>query len=123
MEMVYTTLLIKKKNKHNKKNMKYKFIQVNNDLNKAEAFANTLNNSNILNVQNIIQPQSYIKTIDVIERFQSEGWVLKGVSEQRDKKSRKKFYFSRNCRINRSIHWFVWYSLGNNELISIDSNF
>jgi len=89
MEMVYTTLLIKKKNKQNKKNMKYKFIQVNNDLNKAEAFANTLNNSNILNVQNIIQPQSYIKTIDVIERFQSEGWVLKGVSEQRDKKSRK----------------------------------
>ena len=69
--------------------MKYKFIPVDNDLNKAEAFANTLNNSNILNVQKIIQPESYIKTLDVIEMFQSEGWVLKGVAEQRNKGSRK----------------------------------
>jgi len=69
--------------------MKYKFISVDNDLNKAEAFANTLNNSNILNVQKIKQPSSYIKTIDVIEQFQSEGWILKGVSEQRNKRSRK----------------------------------
>tara|TARA_R110000803_G_scaffold39744_3_gene85743 strand:+ start:820 stop:1572 length:753 start_codon:yes stop_codon:yes gene_type:complete len=69
--------------------MQYKFIPVDNNLDKAEAFANTLNNSNIRNVQKIIQPESYIKTLDVIERFQNEGWLLKGVSEQRGKSNRK----------------------------------
>ena len=69
--------------------MKYKFIPVNNDLNKAEAFANTLNNSNIINVQKIKQPTNYIETMDAVEMFQKEGWILKGVAEQRNKGSRK----------------------------------
>ena len=37
--------------------MKNKFIQVDNDLNKAIAFANTLDNNNIINVQKIKQKE------------------------------------------------------------------
>lgn len=65
--------------------MKNKFIQVNNDLNKAIAFANTLDNNNIINVQKIKQKEFYIPTLDVVTKLQDEGWQLKGVAEHRGK--------------------------------------
>ena len=69
--------------------MKNKFIQVDNDLNKAIAFANSLDNNNIINVQKIKQKEFYIPTLDVITKLQDEGWRLSGVAEQRNKKNRK----------------------------------
>ena len=69
--------------------LKRNFIQVGNDLNKAIAFANTLDNNNILNVQRIKQKEFYIPTIDVVQKLQKEGWMINGVDEQRNKKSRK----------------------------------
>ena len=65
--------------------MKYKFIPVDNDINKAIAFANTLDVNNIKNVQRIKQKPFYIETIDVVQQLQNEGWQLKGVAEQRGK--------------------------------------
>ena len=65
--------------------MKNKFIPVDNDLNKAIAFANTLDNNNIRNVQRIKQKEFYIPTLDVVTKLQDEGWRLSGVAEQRSK--------------------------------------
>ena len=65
--------------------MKNKFIQVDNDLTKAIAFANTLDNNNIINVQKIKQKEFYIPTLDVVTKLQNEGWQLKGVAEHRSK--------------------------------------
>ncbi len=63
--------------------MKYKFIPVDNDINKAIAFANTLDSNNVKNIQRIKQKPFYIDTLDVIQQLQNEGWILKGVAEQR----------------------------------------
>ena len=91
--------------------MRYKFIPVENNINKAIAFANTLDQSNIKNVQNIKQKPFYIDTLDVIKQLQSEGWEIRGVAEQR-LKNRKVNYNSANiiaccnkwtcckCRVN-----------------------
>ncbi len=65
--------------------MKYKFIPVDNNINKAVAFANTLDANNIKNVQRIKQKEFYIPTIEVLERLQKGGWVVKGVAEHRGK--------------------------------------
>jgi hypothetical protein len=65
--------------------MKNKFIQVNNDLTKAIAFANSLDNNNLINVQKIKQKEFYIPTLDVVTKLQDEGWRLSGVAEQRGK--------------------------------------
>ena len=65
--------------------MKNKFIQVDNDLTKAIAFANTLDNNNIINVQKIKQKEFYIPTLDLVTKLQDEGWQLKGVAEHRSK--------------------------------------
>ena len=65
--------------------MKNKFIPVDNNINKAIAFANTLDSNNIVNVQKIKQKPFYIPTMDVVERLQNEGWLLKGVAEHRVK--------------------------------------
>lgn len=65
--------------------MKYKFIPVDNNINKAIAFANTLDSNNIKNVQRIKQKPFYIDTLDVVQQLQNEGWLLKGVAEQRAK--------------------------------------
>ena len=65
--------------------MKYKFIPVDNNINKAIAFANTLDLNNIKNNQQIIQKPFYIPTLDVVEMLQNEGFELKGVAEQRGK--------------------------------------
>jgi hypothetical protein len=63
--------------------MKYKFIPVDNNINKAIAFANTLDNNNIRNVQRIKQKEFYIPTLGVVTKLQNEGWQLSGVAEQR----------------------------------------
>ena len=63
--------------------MKNKFIQVNNDLTKAIAFANSLDNNNIINVQKIKQKEFYIPTLDLVTKLQNEGWRLSGVAEHR----------------------------------------
>jgi hypothetical protein len=60
-----------------------KFIPVDNNINKAVAFANTLDVSNIRNIQRIKTKEFYIPTLDVIEKLQDEGWQLSGVNEQR----------------------------------------
>jgi len=65
--------------------MRNKFIPVDNDLNKAIAFANTLDNNNIRNVQRIKQKEFYIPTLDVVTKLQNEGWKISGVAEQRGK--------------------------------------
>jgi len=65
--------------------MRNKFIPVDNDLNKAIAFANTLDNNNIQNVQRIKQKEFYIPTLDVVTKLQDEGWRISGVAEQRGK--------------------------------------
>ena len=65
--------------------MKEKFIPVNNDVNKAIAFANTLDLNNIKNVQKLNTPQYYIETLDVVKILQNEGWELSGVDEFRNK--------------------------------------
>jgi hypothetical protein len=65
--------------------MKYKFIPVDNNINKAIAFANTFDINNIKNVQKIKQKPFYIETLDAIKMLQNEGWQLKGVAEQRGK--------------------------------------
>ena len=69
--------------------MKYKFIPVDNNINKAVAFANTLDANNIKNVQRIKTKEFYIPTIEVVEKLQDEGWMIKGVAEHRMKKNRK----------------------------------
>jgi hypothetical protein len=65
--------------------MKYKFIPVDNNINKAIAFANTLDSNNIKNVQRIKQKPFYIPTLDAVEMLQKDGWLIKGVAEQRGK--------------------------------------
>jgi hypothetical protein len=65
-----------------------KFIPVDNDINKAIAFANTLDADNIKNIQRIKTKEFYIPTVNVIEKLQDEGWHIAGVNEQRSK-SRK----------------------------------
>lgn len=62
-----------------------KFIPVDNNINKAVAFANTLAVSNIRNVQRIKTKEFYIPTLEVVEKLQDEGWQLSGVNEQRGK--------------------------------------
>jgi len=65
--------------------MKYKFIPVDNNINKAVAFANTLDANNIKNIQRIKQKEFYIPTIEVLGMLQKEGWIVKGVAEHREK--------------------------------------
>lgn len=65
--------------------MKEKFIPVNNNIDKAIAFANTLDSNNIRNIQKIKQPQHYIDTLEVVKVLQGEGWTLHGVDEFRNK--------------------------------------
>jgi hypothetical protein len=69
--------------------MQYKFIPVNNDLNKAVAFANTLDADYIKKTQRVKQTEFYIPTMNVVQKLQNEGWMINGVDEQRDKKTRK----------------------------------
>ena len=61
-----TNILLKTKITH----MKYKFIPVDDSINKAIAFANTLDVNNIKNVQKIKQKPFYIETLDAIKMLQ-----------------------------------------------------
>jgi hypothetical protein len=65
--------------------MKYKFIPVDNNIDKAIAFANTLDVNNIKKIQKIKQKPFYIPTLNAVEILQNDGWLLKGVAEQRGK--------------------------------------
>jgi hypothetical protein len=73
--------------------MRVKFIPVNNNLDKAIAFANTLDPNNIRNVQKIQTPQHYIETLDVVKMLQNEGWELSGVDEYRNKQRKVVSHF------------------------------
>jgi hypothetical protein len=75
--------IIKRKDMRNTK--KTKFIPVDNNINKAIAFANTLDLNNIKNVQRIKTKEFYIPTIEVVTKLQDEGWEITGVNEQRGK--------------------------------------
>jgi hypothetical protein len=66
-----------------------KFIPVENNVKKAIAFANTLDNGFITNVQKIKQKEHYIKSMDVVNLLQNEGWNIAGVDELRNKRTKK----------------------------------
>jgi len=69
--------------------MRYKFIPVNNDINKAKAFANSLDQNFIINTQCIKQKPHYVPSMEVIETLHKDGWIIEGVSEERQKSTRK----------------------------------
>ena len=73
--------------------MRPKFIPVNNNIDKAIAFANTLDSNNIRNIQKIQTPQHYIETLDVVKILQNEGWELSGVDEYRNKQRKVVSHF------------------------------
>ena len=58
--------------------MRNSYIPVNN-IDKAIAFANTLDYDFITKNQRIKPVDEYIKTVDIIEQFQEKGWILDGV--------------------------------------------
>jgi hypothetical protein len=66
--------------------MKYKFIPVNNDLDKAVAFANSLDNNFVTSQQKIKQKSTYINPLEIVKILQEDGWKLKGVDEHRNNK-------------------------------------
>ena len=97
--------------------MRNKFIPVDNDLNKAIAFANTLDNNNIRNVQRIKQKEFYIPTLDVITKLQddtkkgqnSKGYYTSFINIQQVTKSddfagsnRLKHMMEAFCKVERS---------------------
>jgi hypothetical protein len=63
--------------------MRPKFIPVDNDVKKAIAFANSLDQNYLTNVQKVKQKTFYMPTLDIVNSLQSEGWQLKGVDEYR----------------------------------------
>ena len=67
--------------------MKNSFIPVNNNINKAIAFAPSLTKE-FRDKNRIVQKPHYIETLDIIEGLQDQGWQIQGVCEQREK-SRK----------------------------------
>tara|TARA_R110000744_G_scaffold254459_2_gene370019 strand:+ start:824 stop:1579 length:756 start_codon:yes stop_codon:yes gene_type:complete len=66
--------------------MKNKFIPVNNDFDKAIAFANTFDTNNIRDIHHMNPPNTFINPLSVAEALQGEGWELQGVAEQRNKR-------------------------------------
>ncbi len=69
--------------------MQYKFYSVGNDLKKATAFANSLDNEFVQRVQRQSQCDNYVNSLDAVRVLQKEGWELQGVMEQKDRKTRK----------------------------------
>lgn len=65
--------------------MKNHFIPVNT-IDKARAFANSLDSEHLKRTQLTKQNKDYIQTMNVIESLQKQGWNLVGVCEARDKK-------------------------------------
>lgn len=64
--------------------MKNSFIPINNDIDKAIAFAPSLDKA-FRDRNSIKQKEHYIETLDVIENLQNQGWNIVGVCEQRGK--------------------------------------
>jgi hypothetical protein len=75
--------------------MKNKFIPVNNDFNKAIAFANTLDSNNVRDMYRIKQPDTFINPLSVAEILRGEGWELQGVAEQRNKRRQVSSHYLR----------------------------
>lgn len=59
------------------------FIPVNNDIDKAIAFANSLSQDYLKTVQKIEQKQFYVPSIEVVSNLQKDGWEINGVYEHR----------------------------------------
>jgi len=69
--------------------MQYKFYSVGNDLKRATAFANSLDNDFVRNVQRQTQCDGYVNSLDAVQILKKEGWQLHGVQEQKNHKTRK----------------------------------
>jgi len=69
--------------------MKNSYIPVNNNIDKALAFAPTLSESFRKTNQRITTKPKYIETIDTIENLMKKGWNIDGVCENRNKSSFK----------------------------------
>jgi hypothetical protein len=61
------------------------FIPVNNNIDKAIAFANSLLQDYLTTVQKLEQKQFYIPSLEVVSNLQNDGWEINGVYEHRGK--------------------------------------
>jgi len=61
------------------------FIPVNNNIDKAIAFANSLSQDYLTYVQYLEQKQFYIPSLEVVSNLQNDGWEINGVYEHRGK--------------------------------------
>jgi hypothetical protein len=61
------------------------FIPVNNNIDKAIAFANSLSQDYLTTVQKLEQKQFYIPSLEVVSNLQNDGWEINGVYEHRGK--------------------------------------
>lgn len=59
------------------------FIPVNNNIDKAIAFANSLSQDYLTTVQKVEQKPFYIPSLEVVSSLQNEGWEINGVYEHR----------------------------------------
>jgi len=64
--------------------MKNHYIPVNNNIDKAIAFAQSLDQKFIKN-NKIAQTPIYLETIDVLKNLQGQGWLINGVCEERSR--------------------------------------
>lgn len=74
--------------------MKNHFIPVNNNIDKAIAFAQSLDQNFIKN-NKIKQSPVYIKTVDILENLQGQGWLINGVCESKNKNRKVANHFVR----------------------------
>jgi hypothetical protein len=65
--------------------MKNHFIPIDNKIDKAIAFAQSLDNKSFRVKSRIKQPSSYIDTLSIVQNLQQQGWKISGVCEQRGK--------------------------------------
>ena len=63
--------------------MKNHFIPIDNKIDKAIAFAQSLDNKSFRTRNRIKQPPAYIETLGVVQNLQQQGWEITGVCEQR----------------------------------------
>lgn len=69
--------------------MKNSYIPVNNNIDKAIAFAPTLSESYRKNNQRIDVKPNYIETLDTVENLMKQGWMIDSVCENRNKSNYK----------------------------------
>jgi hypothetical protein len=65
--------------------MKNHFIPIDNKIDKAIAFAQSLDNQSFRTRNRIKQPSTYINTLSIVQNLQHQGWEIAGVCEQRGK--------------------------------------